>query len=45
MVLFDVIHVGESNKNSNGSENKSFLSTGLEVFCLGKLWWKGFAIA
>lgn len=34
MVLFDVIHVVNS-KNSDASD-KSFLSTALEVFCLGE---------
>lgn len=34
MVLFDVIHV--VNTKSPDNPDKSFLYTGLEVFCLGK---------
>jgi hypothetical protein len=34
MVLFDVIHV--VNTRSSEASDKSFLSTALEVFCLGK---------
>lgn len=35
MVLFDVIHV--VNTKSPEADDKSFLYTALEVFCLGKI--------